>query len=110
MSKLRPEAHHVATNKYCPTGGSAYLIAYNAVKSKSALIHGKLHLHGESCAIGSVWDVNPNIALKADFIDEIAAVNDSIPNASAKARRNHVLRWLQWKLATIGMPGFKVKK
>lgn len=109
-SKLRPEVSAGNSKKYTPTGGTAYLMVYNAVKSKDALIHGRLHAHGESCAIGSFWDVNPQCALYTDFIDEVAAVNDSLPNASAKARRTHVLRWLKWRLAQCGMPGFTTKK
>ena len=106
-SKLRPETSTCNDGSYCPENGTAYLMIYNAVKSKNALISGKLHAHGESCAIGSFWDVNPELALKHTLIDEVAAVNDSVPNASAKQRRLVVLRWLRWKLSQAGMPGFE---
>lgn len=111
-SKLRPELNW-AGNKgtgYCPTNGTAYLMIYNAVKSKDALIAGKLHAHGESCAIGSFWDVNPKCSLEANLIDEVAAVNDSAVNVSSKQRRLIVLRWLRWKLKQAGMPGFESAK
>jgi hypothetical protein len=106
MSELRPEVRTVYTSKYTPTGGTAYLMVYNAVKAKHALIHGRLHAFGESCAIGSFWDVNPKCALTSAFIDEVAAVNDSLPSATARQRRAHVLRWLRWKLAQAGMTEF----
>jgi hypothetical protein len=106
MSELRPEVRTAHSDKYTPTGGTAYLMVYNAVQSKHALIHGRLHAFGESCAIGSFWDVNPKCALPSAFIDEVAAVNDSLPSATARQRRAHVLRWLRWKLAQVGMPGF----
>lgn len=106
MSKLRPEVHDAAPGSYTPTGGTAYLMVYNAIKEKDRLIHGRLHAWGESCAIGSFWDTNPKCALQNDFIDEIAAVNDSVPKASPRQRRIVVSRWLRWKLASLGMPGF----
>lgn len=110
MSTLRPEAGSAAPGSYCPTGGTAYLMVYNAVKAKHVLIHGHLHQWGESCAIGSFWDVNDKCALTPAFVDEVAAVNDSVPNATAKQRRAVVLKWLRWKLAQVGMPGFKTAK
>jgi hypothetical protein len=109
-SKLRPETKPSGPNSYAPYGGTAYLMVYNAVKSKDRLIHGKLHAYGESCAIGSFWDVNPKVSLPTELIDEVAAVNDSLPNATPRQRRLHVLRWLRWKLAEVGMPGFQKAK
>lgn len=109
-SKLRPETHTAKTGSYAPTGGTAYLMIYNAVQSKGKLIHGQLHAQGESCAIGSFWDVNPKCALNWEIIDEVAAVNDSLPTATPRQRRLHVMRWLRWKLAQVGMPGFKAAK
>lgn len=108
MSTLRPEIKpNAGAGLYAPTGGTAYLMVYNAVRTKEKLIHGQLHAWGESCAIGSFFDVNPKCALYETFIDEVAAVNDSVPKASARQRRTHVLRWLRWKLASVGMPGFQ---
>jgi hypothetical protein len=110
LSKLRPETAIGDGKSYTPTGGTAYLMIYNAVKSKQKLIHGRLHAGGESCAIGSFWDVNPRCSLNYDLIDEVAAVNDSLPKASPRVRRLHVLRWLRWKLNSVGMPGFAPRK
>lgn len=109
MSKMRPETRESAGNGYCPTNGTAYLMVYNAVKSKEMLIAGQLHRGGESCAIGSFWDVNPNCSLQYTFIDEVAAVNDSVVG-TPRQRRLIVLRWLRWKLKQAGMPGFEKAK
>lgn len=81
---------------------------YNAVRSRDFLIHGKLtDAKGEHCAIGSYFDQPGHVALYQDFIDEVAAVNDSLPYGSAKQRRTMMLRWLRWKLRQVGMPGFE---
>ena len=63
--------------------------------------------HGAHCAIGSFFAVNPKIALYAEFIDEVAAVNDSVPQFSCRQRKLMVERWLKWKLKQLGMPGFE---
>lgn len=110
MSTLRPETDRWTTRaSYSPVNGTAYLMVYNAVKSKSRLISGRLHAQGESCAIGSYYDVNPGCGLNSGIIDEVAAVNDSFIG-TARARRTHMLRWLRWKLAQVGMPGFAAAK
>lgn len=109
MSKLRPDAGGSTTDMYCPTNGTAYLMVYNAVQTKRMLIQGRLHAGGESCAIGSFWDVNPKCALKETFIDEVAAVNDSFVG-TPRQRLAHMKRWLRWKLAQAGMPGFAAAK
>lgn len=107
MSRLRPGVIN-GDDLFAPTNGTAYLMVYHAVLDKDRLLHGKLHAHGESCAIGSFWDVNPKCALYDDFIDEVAAVNDSVPSATPRQRRRVVLTWLRWKLQQCGMPGFIV--
>jgi hypothetical protein len=105
MSRLRST---VPSTKAAPSNGTAYLMAYNAVKSSPGLIHGALDgPKGSHCAIGWMFAKN-NIALYDSFVDEVAMVNDSVPPAlSVKTRRRVVLRWLEWKLKQIGMPGFE---
>jgi hypothetical protein len=90
----------------CPSNGTAYLMAYNAVLAAPGLIRGRLNgPHGEHCAIGWVFaNKTAPLALKFDFVDEVAMVNDSVPaSASPKQRRLVVLRWLRWKLQQAGM-------
>lgn len=107
-SRLRPETSDAKPGTYAPTNGTAYLMIYNAVKSQDGLFHGKLDgPRGEHCAIGSYFHVNPRTALAHALIDEVAAVNDSLPNGTARQRKANVMRWLKWKLAQTGMPGFE---
>ena len=110
-SLLRPETVTAKPGTPSPTNGTAYLVIYNAVKRRAGLIHGKLdNKYGEHCAIGSYFDDHPRSALNFGIIDEVAMVNDSVPTATAKQRRLVVMRWLRWKLAQVGMPGFVVVK
>lgn len=107
-SRLRPETTDARPGIYAPSNGTAYLMIYNAVRSQEGLFHGKLDgPRGEHCAIGSYFHVNPRTALAHTLIDEVAAVNDSLPNGTPRQRKLNVLRWLRWKLAMAGMPGFQ---
>lgn len=109
-SKLRPETQTSTDGSYSPPLPTALYMIYAAVRTKAKLVHGRLHYGGESCAIGSFWDVNPKCALNWQIIDEVAAVNDSVPHMTPRQRRLHVLRWLRWRLAKEGMPGFAAPK
>lgn len=104
---MRPETRDARPGTYSPKGATAYLMIYNAVREQDGLIHGRLHDGGWSCAIGSYFDVNPKTALDYHLIDEVAAVNDSMPHATLKQRKEVVSRWLRWKLTQLGMPGFR---
>lgn len=92
-------------------GGTALLLIYKAVQAAPGLIHGRLHNErGAHCAIGNYFERHSNTALPNDLIDEVAAVNDSVPRATARQRKLHVARWLRWRLAQLGVPGFKAPK
>lgn len=107
MGKLRNTSPADANDPPAPNGGTAYLMIYNAVNTRGGLIHGELEDRwGEHCAIGSFFAVNKRVPLPLTIIDEVALVNDSVPTATAKARKAMVKRWLRWKLAQLGMPGF----
>lgn len=106
MSKLRV-TYPTTRGEYAPQGTTAYLVIYEAVKTQPGLIHGTLHAQGAHCAIGSYFHLHPDHALNEAMIDEIAAVNDAVPTKTPKQRRAFVLRWLRWKLAQAGMPGFR---
>ena len=80
------------------------------MKDAPILIHGKLHDHGESCAIGNYFDRHDNTSLPSSLIDEVAAVNDSVPNKSGRQRKLHVMRWLRWRLGQVGMTEFQKTK
>jgi hypothetical protein len=99
MSKLRPDCG--TTTKPVTLARSAILHrVYYAVRKKRSLIHGKLHdENGRSCAMGAMWDEFGSCVVPSDLVDEVAAVNDSVPpTALPSARRRHVLEWLEWKL------------
>lgn len=66
----------------------------------------KRKVRGEYCAIGSYFHINSNTALPADLVDEIAAVNDSMPTLTPAVRRDRMIRWLKWRLAALGFPGY----
>ena len=111
MSDIRPTL--VDGRGPCLTNGSAYLAVYNAVKAAPGLLHGHLdgrRADGEHCAIGWYFALPSHICLPNAFIDEVAVMNDSVPAASPRQRRLMMLRWLRWKLAQVGMPGFRTKE
>lgn len=97
MSKLRPEC---SDSKRPPSPDSLVLqLIYAAVRRRRSLIHGTLHKDGKSCAMGAFWDDNPGRIVSTALVEEIAAVNDSVPpTALPSARRRHVYEWLKWKL------------
>jgi hypothetical protein len=106
MSALRPTLT-TGSIKPCMTDGTALLLIYKAVQDAPGLIHGKLSDgHGEHCAIGNYFERHNNTSLPESLIDEVAAVNDSVPNVSHRQRKLHVAKWLRWKLAQLGMPEF----
>ncbi len=111
MSVLRNEVVDAKPGTPSPQGGTAYLMILNAVEQQRGLVHGKLHnTDGEHCAIGSFFDVNGKMALSTKIIDEVAAVNDSMPHLTRRQRKLRVLRWLRWRLHTLGMPGYERAK
>lgn len=106
MSNLRPECR--TTNQPATVKGTtAYYVLYGTVRQQDGLEHGRLHGPcNQHCAIGSYFADHPLAVLEEPFIDEVATVNDSMPRATPKQRKQFVLRWLRWKLASLGMPGF----
>lgn len=111
MSRLRPELKGNPKGYPSMSNGTAYMMIYSAVQSKPGLVHGRLETNGDFCAIGSYFDINDKTALPSALIDEVAAVNDSVPHLSMRQRKVHVARWLRWKLAQLGMqlPGKAAK-
>lgn len=105
MSELRKELRSVKPSEDTPVmkNGTAYMMILSAVKQSEGLIHGTLHKNGESCAIGRYFDINEHTALPSQLIDEVAAVNDSVPHMTMRQRKLHVAKWLRWKLKALGM-------
>jgi hypothetical protein len=72
------------------------------VSHRRALIHGRLDADGEHCAIGCFWADNPKAVLNARLIDEVAAVNDSVPSSVTPHERwKKVNSWLRWKIKVL---------
>lgn len=104
MSKLRPNWMGLkdSDGKPIPYDTALFLIR-DSVARRRSLIFGKLHnAQGESCAIGCFFDDNPRATLSSALIDEVAAVNDSIPpTVSAHERWKKVNSWLRWKINVL---------
>ena len=104
MSKLRSEELEKADRTdpcALPYDTALYLI-YNAVARRRSLIHGRLRASGKYCAIGAFWADNPKTILRSSLIDEVAAVNDSLPQTATPFQRwKTVVRWLRWKLKVL---------
>ena len=112
---MRPELIRAPPDSPCPRGLTAYLAIYNAVKCRKAgLIHGHLNDNqGRCCAVGAFFAAeDKGAALDSTLIDEIAIINDSCPVFTMKQRKAVILRWLKWKLETLGFrfPGKKSEK
>lgn len=100
MSKYRPECVN-SCNEAIPYDTALFLIRDSVAKRRS-LIHGALHRGRGYCAIGAFWYDNPGVTLTSSLIDEVAAVNDSVPpSASARDRWKKVNEWLHWKVKTL---------
>lgn len=109
MSHLRPT---LVNGKPCEPvlrNGTAYLCIYEAVRRSPGLLHGHLNDdHGEHCAVGRYFAPGHQPCLPSALVDEVAAVNDSVPDKTPpKQRRLFVLRWLRWRLRQADMPGFR---
>jgi hypothetical protein len=101
MSKFRPETKDVE-GVAIPYDTALFLIRESVMRRRE-LIHGRLHDGiGNHCAIGAFWEDNPKAILKSSLIDEVAAVNDSVPPSSTpKERWKKVNSWLRFKIASL---------
>lgn len=104
MSKLRPECGKPGPNDSSALSDeTALFLIRDSVARRRSLIHGKLHDGmGNHCAIGAFWDDNPNTVLHTRLVDEVAAVNDSVPKtATVHQRWKKVNEWLRFKIAAL---------
>ncbi len=100
-TKLRPECT-TSKGTTMPDDTALFLIAKSVAKRRS-LIHGRLHDRmGGHCAIGAFWEDHPGVILHSTLVDEVAAVNDSVPpTATLKERWKTVNSWLRWKIKVL---------
>lgn len=103
MSTLRPECGNARPGQSALDDGTALYLIRDSVAKRRSLIYGKLRdAKGGNCAIGAFWKDNPNTALRSALIDEVAAVNDSVPpTATPHERWKKVNSWLRWKLKVL---------
>jgi len=82
---------------------TALLLIRDSVAKRRSLIYGRLgDGMGHYCAIGAFWQDNPGVALHPSLIDEVSAVNDSVPpSATPKERWKKVHSWLRFKIASL---------
>jgi len=101
VSKLRPEVS-TSSSPALPDDTALFMIR-DSVARRRSLIYGRLHDGaGHHCALGSFWEDNPGFALNSSLIDEVAAVNDSVPKtATPQERWRKVNEWLRFKIASL---------
>lgn len=100
-SKLRPETCS-SKDPALPYETALFLIR-DSVAKRRGLIYGRLDDNrGRHCAIGCFWEDHPDTVLNSRLIDEVAAVNDSVPkSASPRQRWQKVNEWLRFKIAVL---------
>ncbi len=99
MSKLRPET--TSSSKPSLPDDTALFLIRDSVARRRTLIHGQLHRGNRHCAIGAFWTDNPSAVLHTSLVDEVATVNDSMPNATQQQRWKKVNEWLRWKIKVM---------
>lgn len=101
MSKLRPECG--SANVPALADDTALFLIRDSVAKRRSLAYGRLtDRDGRHCAIGAFWEDNPKTALRSSLIDEVAAVNDSVPaTATPHERWKKVNSWLRWKINVL---------
>lgn len=103
MSKLRPECGSAGPNEYALPYDTALFLIRNSVAKRRSLIFGRLHNGaGQHCAMGAFWTDNPKAIVNDSLVEEVAAVNDSIPKTAIPHERwKRVNSWLRFKIASL---------
>jgi hypothetical protein len=102
-SKLRNQDVMNSTQPALSDETALFLIR-DSVAKRRALIYGRLHgeNEGEHCALGAFWADNPKATLNTTLIDEVAAVNDSVPRTATPHQRwKKVNEWLRFKIGVM---------
>lgn len=107
MTKLRPEC---GTSSTKPVATQAYLLQrlHLALQTRRGLAFGQLRKPGKGsgsvCAMGCFWDDNPEYCVPSSLIDEVAAVNDSVPlEAGSRLRMKVVRNWVRARAKALGI-------
>lgn len=101
-SKLRPECGSSSSNTSIPDDTALFLIR-DSVARRRTLAYGRLHdNNGRHCAMGCFWEDNPKLSPSWSLLEEVAAVNDSLPRtATPQQRWKKVMEWLRFKTASL---------
>lgn len=100
MSKLRPECS-TSAGPSVPDDTAIFMIR-DAVAKRRGLIYGRLRDSKGTCAMGAFWADNPDLAVNSSLVDEVAAVNDSVPKtATPQERWKKVNSWLRFKIKSL---------
>lgn len=103
MSKFRPELGDCdGSETFIPNDTALFLIRDSVAKRRS-LIHGMLEDgKGHYCALGAFWQDYPGTSINVSIVDEVAAVNDSVPiTATPRERWKKVNEWLRFKISAM---------
>lgn len=100
-SQLRPDCWY--GNKPVLPDDTALFLIRDAVAKRRTLIRGRLHDgKGGACAIGCFFDANHKSTISWELLEEVAAVNDSVPaSATPHQRWKKVMGWLRWKTKVL---------
>lgn len=109
-SKLRPECG--SGNGVVLPEDTALFLILDAVNRRRVLIAGRLHDGGgHHCAMGAFWADNPRLTVSWKLLEEVAAVNDSLPaKATPQERWKKVNSWLRFKIKCLATPTSEVPK
>ena len=100
-TKYRPECGD--SKEPALSDATALFMIRDSVARRRTLIRGRLHDgKGHHCALGAFWTDNPDATIRSSLVDEVAAVNDSLPSsATPQERWKKVNSWLRFKLRVL---------
>jgi hypothetical protein len=103
MSDLRRECYTYTGPKDALSRHASLLLLREALLNKKGLIAGRLRdAKGQTCAIGALWDSNPEAVIKSSVFNEIAIINDSLPPRTSRASRlEFVRKWVEKKILAL---------
>lgn len=87
-----------------PTEADFIKSLHASLKSRKALIAGAVDKGKQHCAIGCYFADNPNTAVKNSLVDQVAAVNDAVPQELGnKVRMQIVRKWVENRAKALGV-------
>jgi len=101
-TKLRAKGCRDSNEAAMPDDTALFLIRESVAKRRELIFGALDDGYGNHCAIGAFWEDHPGTTLNSSLIDEVAAVNDSVPpTATPRQRWRKVNSWLRFKMASI---------